>query len=84
MEINAALVQETTSSFRTPYAVAKESLAFRKMPPLMILQELNGVVIGNVHRSDHSCAEIVNHIATEMKKVVVKNIKEENSHFIDS
>jgi len=70
LETNAALVQETTSSFRTAYAVAKERLAFRKMPPLMTLQELNGAVIGNVQRSDHSCAEIVNHIATEMIKVV--------------
>lgn len=79
LEMNAALVQETISSFRTAYTVAKERLAFRKMPPLMTLQELNGAVVGNVHRSDHSCAEMVNHIAKEMKQVLVKNIKEKKS-----
>lgn len=45
----------------------------------MKLQELNGNVVGNVHRSDHACTEIVDHIANEMKKKVVSNIKEKNS-----
>lgn len=79
MEISANLICETSSSFRTAYAVAKERLAFRKMPSLMTLQELNGAVVGEVHRSDHSCAEIIDHIAHEMKKKLVKTIPEKNS-----
>ena len=55
MEINASLILETATSFRTAYAIAKERLEFIKMTPLMKLQELNGTVVGNVHRSDLLC-----------------------------
>lgn len=78
--INAQFVKETVSAFRTAYVVAKERLAFRKMPSLMMLQELNGAEVGPVHRSDQSCAQIVQHIATEMKKKIVRRIKERNTH----
>ena len=61
LTINANLVRETISAFRTAYVVAKERLAFRKMPSLMALQELNGAEVGPVHRSDQSCAQIVQH-----------------------
>lgn len=80
MEINASLIQETAASFRTAYTIAKERLSFKKMTPLMKLQELNGTVVGNVHHSDHAHTEIVDHIANEMKKKVVTNIKEKKSH----
>ena len=75
LTINANLVRETISAFRTAYVVAKERLAFRKMPSLMALQELNGAEVGPVHRSDQSCAQIVQHIATKMKKKMVTKIK---------
>ncbi len=71
-------IQEAATAFRTAYAIAKERLAFRKMTPLMKLQELKETGEGNVHRSDHACAEIVDHVANEMKKKVVSNIKEKN------
>lgn len=64
MDISANLISETTSSFRTAYAVAKD------------LRELNGAVVGEVHRSDHSCAEIIDHIAHGMKKKLVRTIRE--------
>lgn len=49
------------------------------MTPLMKLHKLNvTVVCGNVHRSDHSCTEIVDHIASEMKTKVVSIVKEKN------
>lgn len=76
---NANLVRDTISAFRTAYVVAKERLAFRKMPSLMELQELNGAEVGAVHRSDQSCAQIVQHIAMEMKKKMVTKIKENNT-----
>lgn len=45
------------------YMVAKERLAYKKFPPLMKLQELNGAKVGTVHKSDKSCAEIIGQIA---------------------
>ncbi|KAK0133231.1 E3 SUMO-protein ligase KIAA1586 [Merluccius polli] len=40
----------------------------------MKLNELNGAKVGPAHRSDHSCAAIVEHIADEMKKKLVSHI----------
>ncbi|XP_073693982.1 E3 SUMO-protein ligase KIAA1586-like [Garra rufa] len=79
MESNAHLVHETTNSFRTAYTIAKERLSFKKMTPLLKLQELNGAAVGKVHRSDHSCAEIIEHISKEMKRKVISHIKAKNS-----
>ena len=79
--INAKATEETASSFRSAYMVAKERLAFQKLSPLMKLQELNGAKVGSVHKSDKSCAEIIGHIAQEMRKKFVSNLKETNSKF---
>lgn len=49
------------------------------MTLVMKLQELNETVVENVHSTDHSCAEIVDHVANEMKKKVVSYIEEKNS-----
>lgn len=79
LEINSKLMEETATSFRSAYMVAKERLAYKKLPPLMKLQELNGAKVGSVHKSDHSCAEIIGHIAQQMRKKFVSNIKEIHS-----
>lgn len=79
VELNATLLHETANSFRTAYTVAKERLSFKKMTPLTKLQELNGTKMGSVHRSDHSCAEIIAHISAEMKKKFVSHIKGQDS-----
>ncbi len=76
LETNAHLMQETALSFRSAYMVAKEKMSYRKLPAVMSLQKLNGANVGNVHRSDHACAEIIKHIANEMKAKFVSNIKE--------
>lgn len=47
-----SLIQETAASFTTTYAItcATETLAFRKMTPLMMKpQEANETVMGDVH-----------------------------------
>lgn len=52
----------------------------------MTMQELNGAEVGNIHRSDHACADIISHIAKEMcRKFVcyVKEIKSRMSVTID-
>ncbi|CAB1428695.1 unnamed protein product [Pleuronectes platessa] len=44
------------------------------MTPIMKLNELNGAKVGPAHRSDHSCAAIVEHVADEMKKRLVSHV----------
>lgn len=66
LAINAKVTEETALSFRSAYMVAKERLAYQKLPSIMKLQELNGAKVGPLHRSDKSCAEIIGHIAQEM------------------
>ncbi|KAF3836812.1 hypothetical protein F7725_004276, partial [Dissostichus mawsoni] len=43
------------------------------------MQELNGDEVGNIHKSDHACAEIISHIAKEMRRKFVSNVKEMDS-----
>lgn len=59
--------------------VAKERLFYRKLTPLMKLQELNGAMVGTAHKSDHFCADIIGHIAQQMRKKFVSNIRKLNS-----
>lgn len=75
-EVNANLMQETATSFRSAYMVAKEKMAYRKLPAVMSLQKLNGANVGNVHNLDHACAEIIGHIAIEMRAKFVSKVKE--------
>jgi len=41
----------------------------------MHFNEMNGATVGPAHRSDHSCAQIVEHIAQEMKNKCISNVK---------
>ena len=79
LAINAKLLEETSNAFRSAYMIAKERMAFKKLPPVMQLQEINGAKVGAVHRSDKSCAEIIGHIALEMQKKFVSNVKKAQS-----
>ncbi|XP_063053987.1 uncharacterized protein LOC134448159 [Engraulis encrasicolus] len=74
IEQSAASFDVTASSFRSAYTVAKERMPYTKMGPVMKLNELNGAKVGSTHRSDHSCAAIVEHIAEEMKNQLVSQI----------
>lgn len=74
LEQSAAAFDVTASAFRAAYTVAKERMPYTKMTPIMKLNELNGARVGPAHRSDHSCAEIIGHIAGEMKKTIVSRI----------
>jgi hypothetical protein len=62
------LFSETIRIFRTAYAVAKNDLPFTVHGKLVELQRLNGVEVGRIHRSDHSCAAIIKSISTLMRK----------------
>lgn len=79
IEASSHQFNETEAAFRTAYCIAKERMSFTKMGPLIELQEQNGSKMGNVHRSDHSCAEISTHLASEMKRTMISNLKKANS-----
>lgn len=59
--------------------IAKEEMSYRKLPAVMFLQKLNGATVGTVHKSDHACAEIIRHIAEEMRATFVSNVKDMGS-----
>ncbi|XP_051997765.1 E3 SUMO-protein ligase KIAA1586-like [Xyrauchen texanus] len=60
--------------FRTTYKIGKHGRPFTDMPIDVQLQVLNGVKMGRVLHSNNSCANILDHIAAEMKKKVVNDI----------
>jgi hypothetical protein len=70
---------ETVRIFRTAYCIAKENLAFTVHSQLVQLQTLNGLSMGNVHRSHHSCSKIIHHIAQQMKKNFCTKLTASNS-----
>lgn len=71
---------ETCRVFRTAYAVSKMNLPFTAQRELLDLQEANGVELGQLHKSNHSCAKIVNHISTQMKKKLSENLRKLMPH----
>ena len=80
-DCSGRLFTETLRIFRTVYAIAKMNIPFTTQDTMVLLQELfNGLNMGRVHRSDHSCANIMNHIAVEMKKRMCKALKMHNPH----
>jgi hAT family C-terminal dimerisation region len=71
---------ETCRVFRTAYAISKMNLAFTALKELLVLQEANGLDLGQVHRSDHSCAKIINHISKQMKSKFCERLKTLGPH----
>lgn len=63
---------ETIRVFRTCYMIAKEDMSFKKLRKLIELQELNGLHMGSLLFSDHSCCNIIMFVAREMKRELVK------------
>jgi len=56
------------------------NMAFTNLRELLNLQEANGLDLGKVHRSDHSCAKIICHIAKEMKTTFCDRLKSFTPH----
>ena len=64
----------TCNIFRTAYYIASNDRSFTDYPTLIDLQRLNGVGVGRVLHSNVICADIVSHIANEMKTKLVQQI----------
>ena len=74
-------IEATERIFRTAYECAKSKLSFSEHTRLTVLQKLNGADCGNILYSDHSCRNIVDHIASEMRKELVDYILKTNAKF---
>ena len=66
----------TCRVFRTVYKIVKKERPFSDLPDDIVLQQLNGLNMGRILQSDHACADIADHIATEMRSKITKNIVE--------
>ena len=71
--------EKTNANFRTAYTIAKECMSFKKMEPIVSLQQQNGVLMGSIHHSDHACANIIDHIGSQMIQEMVAHIKKNQS-----
>ena len=58
--------ETTCRVFRTAYKICKKERPFSDLPTDIKLQQLNGSDMGRVLHTDHSCADIVTHIANEI------------------
>jgi hypothetical protein len=69
----------TERVFRTAYKQAKLNRPFSDMEMEIDLQRLNGIDMGRILHSDHACANIIDHIAKEMRKRMLEEIISQNA-----
>ena len=76
--MNTKYLENTLKIFRTAYKLAKQNRPFTDLPADVELQELNGLNMGRILHSRFSWANILDHIAKEMKKKISETIIENN------
>lgn len=64
----------TCAVFRTAYYIAKQDRPFTDHPDLIDLQKMNGVNVGRVLHSNVVCADIIQHIASDMRRSLTEEI----------
>jgi len=75
-EANAEKLEATCKVFHSTYTCAKEELPFSKHPAIIELQELNGCMNTSTLYSHQACANILQHVAQEMKTELNTYIRE--------
>uniref|UniRef100_H3A966 HAT C-terminal dimerisation domain-containing protein n=1 Tax=Latimeria chalumnae TaxID=7897 RepID=H3A966_LATCH len=70
----SAYQENTCRVFRTVYTLAKLNRPFSDLPVVLDLQKANGLDVGRVLQSDHSCADIMCHIAKSMRRKLVESV----------
>jgi len=60
--------ESTCNVFRTAYYIAQQDRPYTDHPQLLELQQLNGLDVGQVLHSNVVCADIVDHIANDMRR----------------
>jgi hypothetical protein len=73
-ELNAKKIEATEKVFRVAYLCVKENMAFTKHQQIIKCHELNGVWMGSLLYSRIACHDIVTHIASDMRKDMIKYI----------
>lgn len=64
----------TEKIFRTAYFIAKNQRPYTDMPKLVDLHVNNGLEMGRILQTDKACSNIVDHISSEMRKKICKDI----------
>lgn len=70
---------ETCNIFRTAYHIAKSDRPYTDHPKLIELQELNGLNLGRVLHSNVTCSDIIDHIASNMRKALIDKILQQKA-----
>ncbi|XP_064421760.1 E3 SUMO-protein ligase KIAA1586-like [Latimeria chalumnae] len=73
--LNASHLKATCAVFRSAYYLAQNDRPYSDHFGLLELQNENGVDMGIGLHSRYSAAEIIDHIATEMRKKICQHIK---------
>ena len=66
--------EETCRVFRTAYYIAKSDRPYNDHPALIELQQPNDVNVGRILHSNVIYSDIIDHVAVEMRCVVMKRI----------
>ncbi|CAM2096660.1 unnamed protein product [Caretta caretta] len=69
-----AAFETTARVFQTADYIAKTNRSLSDHKSLIDLQQINGIEMGRLLHSRTVCVDIINHIATEMKKRIVNKI----------
>jgi hypothetical protein len=80
-EQNEQEFKTTSRIFRTAYTICKSNFSFRSNPELVNLQSLNGLDMGKMLYSDHSCKNMLCFVSEEMKKTLASYIIESEEMF---
>ncbi|XP_069486321.1 E3 SUMO-protein ligase KIAA1586-like [Ambystoma mexicanum] len=78
-QMQVKLYEETCRVFRSAYKIGKHERPFTDLPLDVDVQRMNGLDLGRVLHSDHSCAEIIEHIASTMRAKLVHHILQNES-----
>ncbi|XP_069490898.1 E3 SUMO-protein ligase KIAA1586-like [Ambystoma mexicanum] len=66
--------KQVSAVFRTAYNIAKQGRPYTDLSLDVDLQTTNGCDLGRLLHSDHSCADIIDHISTEMRERLVRHM----------
>lgn len=78
---HAESIDITSRVFRTAYVVARKHLSFSVHRQLVQLQEQNGLKMGKMLFSHNSCHNLIEFIATEMRKRLLEFVIQSNEPF---
>lgn len=78
---NMEKIEITKRVFNTAYTIARKNIPFNTHAALVEMQKMNGVDMGKVLFSNHSCGNIITYIAQSMVKKLVEFVLESDSYF---